>query len=312
MSRASVAGGVRIDDMRLFAELAEAGSLTAAAARLGMPKQTVSRRLAELEDALGVQLAQRTTRRLRLTDVGRAYAVRCREVARLADEANRAATAVAGEEPRGTLRITADPTFGEAFLPGLVAQYLARYEGVRLEVMLANRYVDLIDEGFDLAFRVGRLEDSSLIVRRLGPARLLCCASPEYLARRGAPTTPAALAEHDCIELAPRRGPSRWPFRGPDGGVQTVAVTGRIQVNSLPMARQVARAGLGIANLPAFACAADIEGNTLQTVLDSWMIDVGGVHVVYPPQRFLASRVRRFVDLAVERLGGGLHGDPAG
>lgn len=312
MSRTISTRGVRLDDMRLFAELAEAGSLTGAAAYLGIPKQTVSRRLAELEGVLGVQLARRTTRRLRLTDVGRAYAVRCREVVRLADEANHAATAAVGEEPRGILRITADPTFGEAFLPGLVAEYLARHRGVRLEVMLANRYVDLVDEGFDLAFRVGRLDDSSLVVRRLGPARLLCCASPEYLACRGAPVVPAALADHDCIELSPRRGPSRWPFLGPDGGIETVAVTGRIQVNSLPMARRVARAGLGIANLPAFACAADIESNALQTVLDPWVVDVGGVHVVYPPQRFLASRVRYFVDLAIERFGGGLEDEPPG
>jgi DNA-binding transcriptional LysR family regulator len=268
-----------------------------------MPKQTVSRRLAELEAALGVQLAQRTTRRLRLTDVGRAYAVRCREVARLADEANRAAAAVAGDEPRGTLRITADPTFGEAFLPGLSAEFLARYGEVRLEVVLTNRYVDLVDEGFDLAFRVGRLEDSSLVARRLGPARLWCCAAPGYLERKGVPADPSALAEHDCIELSPRRGPSRWPFRDPEGGVQAVPVTGRIQVDSLPMARQIARAGLGIANLPAFACEADVEAGTLSTVLDEWTIDVGGVFVVYPPQRFLAARVRRFVDLAVERFG---------
>lgn len=301
-----MASGVRIDDMRLFAELAEAGSLTSAADRLGMPKQTVSRRLSELETALGVQLAQRTTRRLRLTDVGRVYAVRCREVARLADEANRAATAVADDEPRGTLRVTADPTFGEAFLPGLSAEFLAQYPQVRLEVALTNRYVDLIDEGFDLAFRVGRLEDSSLIVRRLGPARLLCCAAPEYLEQRGTPADPTALAEHDCIELSPHRGPSRWPFRGADGRIQTIAVTGRIQVDSLPMARRVAQAGLGIANLPAFACTPDVESGRLQTVLDPWTVDVGGVHVVYPPQRFLAPRVRRFVDLAIERFGGGL------
>ena len=310
-----MAGGVRIDDMRLFAELAEAGSLTGAAARLGMPKQTVSRRLVELETALGVQLAQRTTRRLRLTDVGRAYAVRCREVARLADEANHAAAAVAGDEPRGTLRITADPTFGEAFLPGLSAQFLALHRKVRLEVVLTARHVDLVDEGFDLAFRVGRLEDSSLVARRLGPARLRCCAAPEYLARRGPPADPAALTEHDCIELSPRSGPSRWPFHDPGGGVQSIVVAGRIQVNSLPMAREVARAGLGIANLPAFACEADVAAGLLETVLDDWTIDVGGVHVVYPPQRFLAARVRRFVDLAIERFGGGLErrastGDP--
>ncbi|MCA9710661.1 MAG: substrate binding domain-containing protein, partial [Myxococcales bacterium] len=176
--------------------------------------------------------------------------------------------------------------------------------------VLTNRLVDLVDEGFDLAFRVGRLEDSSLVARRLGPARLLCCAAPAYLDRRGAPADPDALAQHDCIELTPRQGPSRWPFHDPAGGVRAVAVSGRIQVNSLPMARQIARAGLGIANLPAFACEADLAAGTLRTVLDAWTIDVGGVYVVYPPQRYLAARVRRFVDLAIERFGAGAGRSP--
>ena len=300
----TISQAVRIDDMRLFAALADEGSFTGAARRLRMPKQTVSRRLAELEAALGAQLATRTTRTLRLTDVGLAYAERCREVVRLADEANLAAS-VTGDHPHGVLRITADPTFGEAFLPGLCAEYLERHREVRLEVVLTPRAIDLVDEGFDLAFRIGRLQDSSLVARRLGAARLLYCAAPSYLHARGHPSTPDALQSHDCIELSPRREGMRWPFRDPEGGVTTVAVTGRIRVNSLPMAREVALAGLGIANLPAFACAADLAAGRLCTVLDDWVIEVGGVQVVYPPQRFLAAKVRRFVDLAVEHFEGG-------
>lgn len=293
---------VRIDDMRVFAALAKAGSFTAAARQLDMPKQTVSRRFAELEAALGVQLATRTTRRLRLTDVGRAYAERCAEVQRLADEANHAAT-VASDHPHGTLRLTADPTFGEAFLPSLCADFLRAHPDVRLEVVLTPRPVDLVDEGFDLAFRVGNLPDSSLIARRLGPARMLYCAAPSYLHARGRPTHPDDLDTHDCIELSPRREGVRWPFARPEGGVLTKPVEGRIRVNALPMARQVALAGLGIANLPAFACEPDLAEGRLVSVLDDWTIEVGGVHVVYPPQRFLAARVRRFVDLSVERFG---------
>ena len=294
---------VRIDDMRLFASVADAGSFTAAAERLRLPKQTVSRRLAELEAALGVQLATRTTRTLRLTDVGRAYAERCREVVRLADEANRA-VAETGDQPRGVVRITADPTFGEAFLPSLCAEYLGLHPQVKLEVVLTPRHVDLVDEGFDLAFRVGHLQDSSLVARRLGSARMLYCAAPSYLKARGRPTTPSQLPEHDCIELSPRRQGVRWPFRGEDGGVETIEVAGRIRVNSLPMAREIALAGLGIANLPAFSCVRDLASGRLHTVLDEWVIEVGGVSVVFPPSRFLSVAVRRFVDLAVERFSG--------
>jgi DNA-binding transcriptional LysR family regulator len=295
---------VKLDDMRVFSKLAETGSLTAAARELAMPKQSVSRRLAELESALGVQLAVRTTRKLRLTEIGRAYAMRCSEVARLADEANRAALDEL-ESPRGVLRITADHTFGEAFLPELACDYVQRYPDVQLDVVLTSRKVDLVEEGFDVAFRVGRLPDSTLVARRLGPARLIACAAPSYLAHRGAPKTPEALADHDCIDHTPGEGPTRWPFAGPDGPLP-IAIEGRIRVNSLPMARASAIAGLGITCLPAFACADDLRTGRLVEVLASFSLDVGGVYLVYPHHRYLAARVRRFVDLAASRFQGRL------
>lgn len=291
---------VRLDDMRLFARIAEAETLTAAARALGMPKQTVSRRLADLESALGVPLVARTTRSLRLTDVGRAYATRCAEVARLAQEANLSVSSD-HDEPSGTLRITADPTFGHALLPDLVAQYAERHREVRVDVQLTNRIVDLVEEGFDAAFRVGRLDDSSLVGRRLGPARLVLCASPAYVQARGMPNDPAALDEHDCIELSPQGGPTRWPLAGPNG-IEAVTVTGRIRVTGIPMAHRAALAGLGIAALPRFACADDLEAGRLVPVLEAWSAEVGGVFVVYPAHRILTARVRALVDLAVERF----------
>lgn len=166
----------RLDDMRVFAKLAEMGSLSAAARALGMPKQTLSRRLAALEQALGVTLATRSTRRLRLTDAGTAYAGRCAEIVRLADEANLAVTD-RSQAPTGTLRLTADPTFGEAFLPALVAEFVESFPAVSVEAVLTSRRVDLIEEGFDVAFRVGRMDDSSLVARKLGAARLCYAAS---------------------------------------------------------------------------------------------------------------------------------------
>ena len=283
--------------MRLFAQVAASGTLSGAARALGVPKQTVSRRLAALELALGVPLARRTTRRLRLTDVGIAYAARCAEVVRLADEAHSLASSQTSA-PRGRLRLTADPTLGEAFLNELCALYLQRYPEVELEVILTARRVDLIEEDFDLAFRVGHLADSSLIGTRLGPARLVYCASPDYLQRRGRPLQPTDLLHHACVSLVPGLEVHEWPFTGRDGKRFGVRVRGPLRVNSLALARSAALAGLGIANLPFFACADDLEHKRLEALLEGWGGEAGGIYIVYPQHRFLAPRVRAFVDLA--------------
>jgi DNA-binding transcriptional LysR family regulator len=219
---------VRIDDMRLFAAVAGTGSISGAAQQLGMPKQTLSRRIGQLERDLGAQLLHRTTRRLRLTDVGAGYAERCRELVRLADDANRA-VADAHDVPRGTLRITADPVFGEAFVGDLVLDYARRWPEVAIEVALTRRRVDLIEEGFDVAFRVGQVDDPALSGLRLGPAR--------------------------------------GPFRG-SRGPRLLPVKGRLVLTSFAMAHAAARAGLGIAIFPEFACAADVRRRRLVPVLE--------------------------------------------
>jgi DNA-binding transcriptional LysR family regulator len=292
---------MRLDDMRLFAKLAELGSFSRAARSLDIPKQTLSRRIAALEQELGVELVQRTTRKVRLTPLGQAYAERCRELASVAREANELVLG-AGEQPRGRLRITADPTFGEAFLPELIAEWLERHPEVEVEAVLTSRHVDLIEEGFDLAFRVGRLDDSSLVATRLSAARLIYCAAPRYLERCGAPSRPEQLREHAIIEHTPRAGVSRWPFVGADGQLFAVPVSGRVRVNSLPLARGLALAGFGITNLPAFACVGELARGELVAVLDDWVGDVGGIYLVRPQHKLLSAKVRSFVELAIERL----------
>jgi DNA-binding transcriptional LysR family regulator len=292
---------VRLDDMRLFAELAEAGSFTGAARRLGVPKQTLSRRIAALEHDLGIELVLRSTRKLRLTGLGRVYAARCRELASLASEANEQLLG-AGDAPRGQLRITADPTFGESYLPELIAEYVERYAEVEVEVVLTSRRVDLIEEGFDLAFRIGRLEDSTLVATRLSAARLIYCAAPSYLERHGAPREPSELSEHAIIEHTPRGGPSRWPGVGADGQLFAIQVKGRVRLNSLALVRDLAVRGFGIANLPEFACTSEIADGRLCAVLEDWVGDVGGVWLVRPPHKLLSPRVRSFVELALARL----------
>lgn len=301
-----------MDDMRVFSAVAEAGSFTGAAKRLELPKQTVSRRVAELEAVLGVRLIQRTTRSLRLTDLGAAYAARCAEVVRLADEATAAVTDAA---PRvaGVLRVTADPLFGEAFLADLVSDYLERHPDVAVEIMLTQRKVDLVEEGFDVAFRVGREPDSALVATKLGPASVRYCASPEYLARRGVPRGLTDLDAHDCVALAPEGAPARWLFLV-DGAPEWRVVSGRLRVNHLPTAKRVALSGGGIVNLPTFAVAAELEAGALETVLDELVAPFGDVSLVYAERRLLAPRVRRFVDLTVARFREGrlLEGPPPG
>lgn len=291
---------MRLEDMRLFASVAEAGSFTAAARKLGMPKQTVSRRIGELEQALDAQLLHRTTRRLHLTELGAAYAQRCAEIVRLADEANRAVTD-AREAPAGRLRVTADPVFGEAFLSGLVVEYARRWPEVELEVLLTRRHVELVEEGFDVAFRVGRVEDPALTATRLGPARVRYCASPAYLSRHGRPRTPDDLARHACIAVVSDGAPVRWPFRGPKGP-SLVPVAARLRFSSFAMAHAAALAGLGIAIFPEFACAEDLRRKRLAAVLDDHVVEVGAVWLVHPTHRYLTARVRSFLALAHTRL----------
>jgi DNA-binding transcriptional LysR family regulator len=292
---------MRFDDMRLFAKVAEAKSFTAAARVLGIPKQTLSRRIAELEQHLDVQLLHRTTRRLHLTDVGAAYAERCAELVRLADEAHRELTD-SQRRPRGELRITADPLFGEAFLPELVGDYASRWPDVQVDVMLTRRKVDLVAEGFDVAFRVGRIDDPKLAATHLGPARVCYCASPKYVARRGSPETPQELTDHECIAVVSEGESVRWPFRGKRGQL-FVTVGGRLRSNSFAIAHRLALAGLGIAIFPEFACVDDLRKGRLVSVLDEWVVEVGGVWLVHARAKFLAARVRTFVELAVDRLG---------
>ena len=286
--------------MRLFARVAEAGSFTKAARELGMPKQTLSRRIAELEEALDVQLLHRTTRKLTPTEVGAAYALRCAEVVRLADDATRAVTD-ARAVPSGTLRITADPVFGEAFLPSLVVEYGRAWPSVELEVVLTRRKVDLVEEGFDVAFRVGRTEHKGLTSTVLRPAQVRYCCSPTYAKARGLPTTPAELSKHECVLVLHEGEPVRWPFVGPRG-LELQAVNGRVRTNSFALAREAALGGLGIAIFPDFTCREDLSKRRLVRVLDDFAPEVGGVALVHPAARYLSARVKAFVDLARRRL----------
>jgi DNA-binding transcriptional LysR family regulator len=298
-----------MEDMRLFARVAGAGGFTAAARLLGIPKQTLSRRVKQLEQSLHVRLLERSTRRLRLTDAGAAYAERCTEIVRLVDEANDAVTRTR-QTPRGLLRVAAEPVFAEAFLTGLVVELASRWPELRVDVVLTRQRIDLIEEGFDVAFRLGRHEDPGLVATRLGPARPRYCASPDYLAQRGVPRTPDELWEHECILVVAGDAPARWPFRGARGDL-LVPIRTRLRCNSFSMAHAAALAGLGIAVFPELMCADDLDQRRLVSVLDDWATRDGSVWLVHPRVRYLTASVRVFVELARERFGERPEAQPA-
>ncbi|HET9450226.1 MAG TPA: LysR family transcriptional regulator [Aggregicoccus sp.] len=286
-----------LDDMRLFTEVVAAG-ITGAAQRLGLRKSTVSRRLAALEARLGVRLLERSTRRLRLTELGRGYHAQC---LRLVDEAravNEALSEARGT-PQGTLRVATFSLLGELLTP-VVAEFLLRHPQVRVELSLAQSHVDLLSEEYDVALRTGPLPDSSLVARRLGSVRTGYYASPAYLGRRPAPRTPDELDAHECVLLAQAGTEEVWFFTGPRRP-RTVPVQGRLRVPSVRAGHAAVRAGLGLVQLPTSLVAEDLRAGVLVPVLEKLTPPGIPVFAVYPSSRHLPAKVRAFLDLLAER-----------
>mgnify|MGYP002631710664 CR=1 FL=1 len=279
-----------------FVAVARAGSVSAAARTLGVPRASLSRRLSGLEERLGVLLLHRSTRRLVLTDAGQEL---FRRATRIVDQTRDALDAVQRLDgvPRGLLKVSIPPDGGERFAE-LIATYIGRYPEVEVEVLATARHVDLVAEGVDVAVRAGRVIDNSLVGRRLPGTQLVAVASPEYLARRGAPQSVADLADHDCI-LGFLRGerPARtWPLT--DGG--QVEVRGRISTNGLLLAIHLCKLGQGIAILPASIIWQELVEGRLVRVLPDHIGTQGSIMVVYPEREFLDPKVRAFVDCVVE------------
>lgn len=296
-----------LNDVLVFARVVEAGSFTAAARLLGMPKTTVSRRVAALERAVGVRLLQRTTRSLGLTDAGRLYYEQAGQALRTIEEANRR-LAEARAEPSGTIRISAPVGFG-GYLTATVLDFLAAYPKTRVELLLTDDRLNLIETGIDLAFRTGVLPDSTLIARRLGSTHRVLCASPDYLARRGTPASPADLAGHDCVIAGRSAAGASWVLEGPQGQ-ETVTVSGRFAANEMQVVAAGSIAGHGIALLPSGIAEARIRDGRLLRVLADYTTAAGGIHVVYPSSRHLSPLVKAFIELAAERIRAVSEGDP--
>jgi DNA-binding transcriptional LysR family regulator len=290
--------GHDIDAAALLVEVVEQGSFRAAARRLELPKSTVSRRIAALEERLGARLLQRTTRRVALTDVGAAYFERARVAVAALAEAERSVSQLQAT-PRGTLKVTMPINFGFELGWTLIAAYLERCPEVSVVLDLSDRHVDLVAEGFDVAVRAGPLVDSSLIAQRLASTAFGLFASPGYLARRGRPATPAALTEHDCIC---RERSELWSFAGARKAGQKVRVHGRVAANSAEVRRDAAVAGYGIARLPRPLVDGALRAGRLEALLERYRLPAAPMHVVYPGGgRQLSPKVRAFVELLRSR-----------
>ncbi|MGY2291321.1 LysR family transcriptional regulator [Pseudomonas sp. SDO528_S397] len=287
------------EDMRLFCQVMESGSFTAAAEQLGLSKQFVSRRLIQLEARLGVRLLNRSTRRLDVTPLGQSY---YESALRLLGEVEQVEQGIAGQnsEPRGTLRLSAPLSFAMAHLGSLLPQFLHRYPHVSVEVDLSDRPVDLIGEGYDLVLRIGTLEDSTLIARHITSVPRVYCASPDYLARRGTPQKPEDLAEHDCLTYGHGRQ-VQWRFQA-RGKAHTHAVSGRMRANNGELLREAAIAGLGIAYLPTFIAAQALTDGHLVTLLDAFAPQPLTLSAVYPQHRQSSRPIQALVEFLREHL----------
>ena len=292
---------MNLNHVAVFAEVVRAGSFTAAAAALQMPKSSVSRTVSSLEAELGVRLLHRTTRALGLTDAGRVYYERVQRALAVLGEAASAATDDS-VEPRGLVRMTAPADTGAMELVGMLARFRADHPEITVEVCLSGRFVDLVDEGFDLVIRGGRLDDSSLIARRIGTTDFALYAAPAYLARRGAPKTLDDLNDHDCVYYKGRDARAAWRLTGPNGVEERIELRAVVTADELGFVRRAVETGIGIGLLPILVetrCneRARVEG--LVRVLPDYAALGGALHIVTPPLEHAPLRVTLLRDFLI-------------
>jgi len=288
-------------DLRLFAAIADYGGITAAARKLGLTKSLVSRELAALEDRLGARLVQRTTRRVSLTDTGELLATYARRVVEEMDNAE-AAIEATRDHPRGELKVSAPFSILRFVLVPQLAAFRARYPDIRLSLDASLRIIDLIEEGIDVAIRIGELPPSSLVARRLTTTSVILVAAPSYLKRRGVPEAPGDLVAHEIVNLKRDTGPEVWGLQGADTQRARVTVTPSIAVHDPGLLLDLARQGLGVAPLPELYVGRALASGEVVRVLPGWTRGVTPIHAVYPSRRILAPKLRAFVEFAAEAM----------
>jgi len=288
----------KLREIECFIAVADLGSFVKAADALDISKAAVSRTVLDLEARLGARLMQRTTRRLSLTEAGTLYLERCRQIVAALEEADDLLSAGAGR-PSGLLRINAPQTFGVLHLAPLWPMFLERHPGVNLDITLSDRIVDIIDEGFDMAIRIARLSDSTLVHRKLTTTCQHVCASPAYLERHGTPLHPHDLAHHQVIAYSYHSGKDDWHFQGPEGAV-SVKVNARMHVNNGDSCVAAALAGIGITRQPAFMVDQHLRSGQLVPLLETYASPELGIYAVYPSRSHLPAKVRAMLDFLTE------------
>ena len=289
--------------MRAFVEIADRGSLTAAGEALGKSSPTMVRTLANLEAELGTRLLRRTTRRIALTDEGRDYLERCRRILLDVAEAEAALGKGEGPEPAGEIRLTAPVAFGHRHVAPALARFATRYPQVEVDLLLLDRVVNLLDEGIDLAVRIGELPDSAMIAAPVGRMRRVVVASPSLLALADPPTKPSELSSRPCVRFRGGDAGRSWRFRDPDSGRDlSVPITGRFTTNHALAAVQACVAGVGFGQFLAYQVEPWLGDGALETVLDDYELPPPPVSLVYTEARFLSSRLRACVDFLRDAL----------
>jgi DNA-binding transcriptional LysR family regulator len=291
----------RFQAISTFVRVVESGSFARAAERLDVSVSSVSRQIADLEAHLDARLLNRTTRRLSLTESGRIFHERCVQLLADLEEAEQSANA-STLRPRGTLRLTCGIAFGTRHLAPAVAAFTVRYPDMRLDVELSDRAVDLVEEGFDAAVRIGGIGSQNVVGRKVGSTRLVCCAAPSYLAARGEPRHPEELATHACLTYAYSTQRDTWTFRDAGGAEHRVRIAGPIHANNGRFLVALAVAGSGIVCEPDFIVGPEVRTGRLRRLLPGFEPPASAIHVVYPSRRHLSAKVRAFTDFLAERF----------
>ena len=291
----------RFQALRVFSQVVEAGSFSGAAGKLGLSTTAASRHVAELEAHLQTRLLNRTTRRVSLTESGRAFYERAVQLLADLDEAEQEASRAA-VVPRGTIKLTTSVNFGVRHVAPAIAAFLAAHPGVRFDVSLSDRIVDLVEEGFDLAVRIGTQGSDNVVARKLGETRLVPCASPAYLKVHGAPRVPEDLVRHNCFTyeyLTPR---NLWRFLDASGAEHTARVGGSLHSNNGDLLAEAAAQGAGIVFEPAFIVGPDVRAGRLVPLLQEFVAPPVAIYAAYPSRKHLSAKVRLFVDFLLERF----------
>jgi len=286
----------------VFVAVVEQGGFSSAAQVLGISKSAVSKRIGLLEQHLGVKLLQRTTRKISLTEAGEHYFAHAKVAHGAAKDAEDAVTQLQGE-PQGRLRINAPMSFGRLHLAPLIPKFLARFPKINIDLVMDDKHVDLVGDGFDVAIRAGVLPDSSLIARKLAPLNSVICASPGYLKKQGHPSTPEQLEDHNCLLYSYANQLNSWTLMDHKES-HVIEVSGNYQVNNSEALREALMQDMGVARLPTFVAAADIESGALVQVLPEYKMPHITIYALFLERQYMPAKVRVFLDFVIEYLGG--------